>query len=568
VVLRQFGTRVLLWQLGFSGLTIALVYLLPGGLLLLPKQAASSILKHLCSALALAGLLSALLSSNLVFRRASILRAAFASSPSFDLKLLPKLNDDPWKIVNYWVYSQISAAIASVLLFESNVVPLPIRITLGVFTSILVATASLPLLVAVRHEFVKVLERVPPEIMSEVIDAQVALGRLRGRTSRRLLAAIVTPVVFLGFGTALIVGSHHAAFEERVLERTWNELGEIQGQTEAGRRLLKRPTWPLDWKAILVGVSAVVVASYIGRDLAFRLSRDLSTANRGVRMLGTEAALEGTRVMRPARFRAVEEFGMAIELLSDRFRTFAQAQEQFIEKREAAMRARGRFFASVSHDLKSPLNAIVGFAELTKRDPSTNAAQRDSLELILQGGTELLALIETILDAARVEAGQLVLEYSEEPIEEMLTSAVEKAKELSVHSNTRVIFELPQDLPRIVVDKLRFPQALATFIAHARRTAERDQVRILVEVEAREAKPNLERRKVTFFIEVPSSRFSAQELEAVLSPETHPGQHRGMALALRLAKSILELHGGNVSLTGRTVTEPAFAIQMRTRPGQ
>jgi len=568
VDLRRFGARVLLWQAGFTGLTIVLVYLLPAGLLLLPLHAASSLINHLCGALALAGLLSALLSSNLVFRRASILRAAFVSGSAFDLKLLPKLNDDPWKVVNYWAYSQILAALSAVLLFSQNVVPLPIRITLGLFTSILVATASLPLLVAVRHEFVKVLERVPPETMSEVIDAQVALGRLRGRTSRRLLAAIVTPVVFLGFGTALIVGAHHAAFEERVLEKSWNDLGRIEVQNEASRRLLSRPTWPLDWKALLVSASAVVVASYIGRDLAFRLSRDLSVANRGVRMLGTEAAIEGTRVMRPARFRAVEEFGIAIELLSDRFRTFAQAQEQFIEKRQAAMRARGRFFASVSHDLKSPLNAIVGFAELTKRDPSTNAAQKDSLELILQGGTELLALIETILDAARIEAGQLVLEYTEESVEDMLEGAMEKAKELSVHATTRVICDMPQDLPKLVVDKLRFPQALATFIAHARRTAERDQVRVLVEAEERRPKPNLERRKVVFFIEVPSARFSAQELEAMLSPETHPGQHRGTALALRLAKSILELHGGSVSLTGRTVTEPAFAIQMRARPGQ
>src|SRR5690606_11840222 len=172
------------------------------------------------------------------------------------------------------------------------------------------------------------------------------------------------------------------------------------------------------------------------------------------------------------------------DVCSSDLRTFAQAQERAIELREAATKARGRFFASVSHDLKSPLNAIVGFAELTMRDEVTNQAQRDSLELILQGGNELLALIETILDAARVEAGQLILEYSEEPVSEMLELALEKARQLSSHARAEVQLEIAPELPKLVVDKLRFPQALASFIAHARKTAERDQLRILVDVEA------------------------------------------------------------------------------------
>src|SRR5262249_56857985 len=98
----------------------------------------------------------------------------------------------------------------------------------------------------------------------------------------------------------------------------------------------------------------------------------------------------------------------AIELLAERFRVFARAQERAILAREAGTRTRGLFFASVSHDLKSPLNAILGFAELVRQDTLT-PGQAESLEVIDRRGRELLALIETILDAARVEAGQLAL---------------------------------------------------------------------------------------------------------------------------------------------------------------
>jgi signal transduction histidine kinase len=290
-------------------------------------------------------------------------------------------------------------------------------------------------------------------------------------------------------------------------------------------------------------------------------------ATHGVRMLGTDAALEGTRVMKPARFRAVADLGKAIELLASKFRLFAKAQEHSITAREGATRARGRFFASVSHDLKSPLNAILGFAEITRRDPVTNEAQKESLDTILQRGRELLVLIETILDAARVEAGQLHLDIQEERIEDLLEQALDKARDLSPNHDVTTRFDIPPQVPPLAVDPLRMSQALATFLGHARRTSERGSLRVLVQVEPKQENASLKRRKVTIHIEVPSARFSAHDLEGMLHPEEHPGQHRGLSLALRLAKSVIELHGGKVAVTGRTVSEPAFAIHLRGRAG-
>jgi signal transduction histidine kinase len=222
----------------------------------------------------------------------------------------------------------------------------------------------------------------------------------------------------------------------------------------------------------------------------------------------------------------------------------------------------------VSHDLKSPLNAILGFAEITRRDPMTNAAQVESLDTILQRGRELLGLIETILDAARVEAGQLHLDLRDEKISDLLDDALDRARDLSPDHDILTRFDIPPDAPLLTVDRLRFSQALATFLGHARRTAERGSLRVLVQAEKKSERSGLRRRKMTIFIEIPSSRFSAQELEGMLHPEQQPGQHRGLSLALRLAKAVIDLHGGSVSVTGRTVTEPAFAIHLRGRAGK
>src|SRR5690606_4253348 len=114
----------------------------------------------------------------------------------------------------------------------------------------------------------------------------------------------------------------------------------------------------LGTEPFIIAILAIAAAASIGIVLARMLSNDLRTANLGVRTLGTDAALEGTKVMKPAQIWAVAELGRAIDLLALRFRQFARAQTRSIEAKQSATRIRGLFFASVTHVLKSLLNAI------------------------------------------------------------------------------------------------------------------------------------------------------------------------------------------------------------------
>jgi len=614
VISRELVARVLWRQALMTLLAGAAVAAVPRFLLLMTGESGRDAGIAMMVAVLVGGSLSALQVVGVVRSRRHLLRQLEGREGPMDQIQLPKLNDDPWLIVNIWIVLTTLALLLSVTLLRPASIPPSSTPTLGLFGIIIVAGLSLPLLVLVRAQFVRLMERVPPDVMADIIDAQVRSGRLRGRTSRRLISAILTPVAFLAIGSALIAGAHvrgsgmAATLETSVsaARLSFDEAGEpsdlaLAALARHGFRVwplaeqapyrvtshqgsltvvvplavggfqleyFQSTEWPLDLTTIVLLVLAVTLAGAVGISLGRLLSRDLRMANRGVLTLGTDAALEGTRVMKPARFRVVIELGEAIELLSNRFRLFAQAQERSIDARASATRARGRFFASVSHDLKSPLNAILGFAELCQREPDLNAHQHESLDLIVKRGRELLALIETILDAARVEAGQLRLAVGEvEPLD-LLEAAVKKARELASAEETMVTMEVPPDAPRLVVDELRLSQALATLVGHALRTAERGNLRILVEAEPKSAGASLKRRKLTIHIEVPSTNFSAQELEAMLSPERHPGQHRGVALALRLARSIIELHGGVLRVAGRTVSEPAFAVELRGRAGR
>jgi signal transduction histidine kinase len=307
-----------------------------------------------------------------------------------------------------------------------------------------------------------------------------------------------------------------------------------------------------------VGIALMVtaIAGWLGTMLGSALGRDLRAATRDVRDLGTEAVLSGgTRVVRAARFRMVARLGRAIEALAGRFRVFAKAQERSIDARQAAARMRGLFFASVSHDLKSPLNAILGFAELVRNTP-LSSGQLESLEMIDRRGRELLALIETILDAARVEAGQLSLVLDAAEVPALLEEASIKGKDLASSAEAEVIPSWDARMPLVRVDPVRIPRALATFVAHSLRSTTGGELHV-----HGSAVPG----GVRIDIELPRPD---PDLEALLKPNPRrpETQHRGLSLGLRLARSVVELHGGTVEIGDRGGV-PAVSVLLPEMPG-
>ena len=117
---------------------------------------------------------------------------------------------------------------------------------------------------------------------------------------------------------------------------------------------------------------------------------------------------------------------------------------------------------------------------------------------------------------------------------------MQKARDLVDGSDVQVLLEIAAGVRRIRVDRVRLSRALATFIAYAMREATTPSLRIALAQEGPLA--------VRLEIEVPSERYDERDLSGLLKPPDAPGaaEHRGLALALRLGRSIVELHGGSV----------------------
>src|SRR6202035_3277618 len=135
-----------------------------------------------------------------------------------------------------------------------------------------------------------------------------------------------------------------------------------------------------------------------------------------------------------------------------------ESERELIETREqalAASRAKSEFLSSMSHEIRTPLNAILGMAELLLETPY-NAEQRRYLDTMIDNGNALLALINDVLDLARVESGKLTLErvgFNLTDLVQRLTDTLDmRAREKGLVMTAKIEPDVPTEL---VGDPLR-----------------------------------------------------------------------------------------------------------------
>jgi signal transduction histidine kinase len=472
----------------------------------------------------------------------------------------------------------------------------------------LVSTATLPAYVLMRAQVARTLELVTPRVAEEALRQ---LGReVRGRLRKRYVAAVALPVALVALGSSLLADAHARAFDKEarakdavdIAHAAFESLGTGGPEDSAGRleaieaaaalgfhvqivpnhtgteTLLQgdegqtQVTVPLQPGAALVrfgatrlspafaayailALAAVVLAAILGTRAAAFFDADIALATREIRRAGVADVMRGTIIQHEARFSTVAALLEAIDTLGGIFREFASAQRRAIDAREATERMRGLLLASMSHDLKAPLNAVLGFTELVRRNPLTKE-QMESLAIIEQRGRELLVLIDTILDSARVEAGELEVAPEPTHVGDVVMSSVLEARDLAVGSEVQIMGEIQPEMPTVLIDGTRIVQALTAVVMTAARFSDKgivpvratlpdrgDRLRIEVETSG-EGLPVAERAKI---------------FDAFTSAESARRQG-GLGLGLQLARSIVEIHGGTIEVDNTAHGGMAFRV--------
>ncbi len=236
---------------------------------------------------------------------------------------------------------------------------------------------------------------------------------------------------------------------------------------------------------------------------------------------------------------------------------------------EAADRAKSAFIANMHHELRSPLNAILGFAALLQQEPNLTLSQQAHLQTIQSSGTHLLNIIHQVLDFARAEMGELPLEERDFDLVAMLRelralfSLQAEAKALALR------LEWENNLPRYWYgDAVKLRQIAINLLSNALKFTETGEVVVSVTVQpgANEA------QQLTLAIADTGPGIAPEELPLLFTAfsQTESGrrQAQGTGLGLALSRYYAQRLGGDLTATSELGRGTTFRCTVLLRPGQ
>jgi signal transduction histidine kinase len=240
----------------------------------------------------------------------------------------------------------------------------------------------------------------------------------------------------------------------------------------------------------------------------------------------------------------LETFASQAVIAIENVRLFKEIQEKSSQL-EIASRHKSQFLASMSHEFRTPLNAIIGFSEvlLDRSLKVTDEEREQFLTDVLQSGKHLLSLVNDVLDLSKIEAGRMELQIELASLRDTLETVQSTMRPLAARKAVDIQFEangLPDSLP---IDVGRIKQVLLNLVGNAIKfTPEGGKVWLRagiengeVRIEVGDTGPGIPpEEQELIFLEFQQARTVTGD-----KPE-------GTGLGLALAKKFVEMHGGEL----------------------
>lgn len=217
------------------------------------------------------------------------------------------------------------------------------------------------------------------------------------------------------------------------------------------------------------------------------------------------------------------------------------------EQAEAANLAKSRYLTGISHELRSPLNAVLGYAQLLEKATDIPANRKEALAVIRRSGEHLADLIEGLLDISKIEAGRLDLHRDQVRLAQLIEQLVHMFRLQAEAKGLEFIYQCTDRLPELVrTDEKRLRQILINLLSNAVKYTHKGKVIFKLRYRSQVAE---------FTVTDTGEGIAAENIERIFRPfeRVHrPGSTAtGTGLGLTITRLLCEIMGGDIAVTSK-----------------
>ena len=247
----------------------------------------------------------------------------------------------------------------------------------------------------------------------------------------------------------------------------------------------------------------------------------------------------------------------------------SQQLAEALQAAQIASESKTTFLSNMSHDIRTPMNAVLGFTTLLSKDAENPAKVREYTQKIMASGQHLLSLINDILDVSKIESGKVVLNLEEFSLNDVISSVdaiiqpMAKARKQDFHLEATGIRH-----ERLIGDETRINQILINLLSNAvKYTPEGGHIRFRI-MELKQRSSQFEHIRIE--VEDDGYGMTPEYLETIFDAFTRAensttNKVQGTGLGMAITKSIVELMGGTIEVFSEVDRGSLFRVDLELR---
>lgn len=227
---------------------------------------------------------------------------------------------------------------------------------------------------------------------------------------------------------------------------------------------------------------------------------------------------------------------------------------------QLATERKSRFLANITHELRTPMTAIIGFTEmaLLREGDRLSERQRGNLEKVIASSRRLADMVNELLDLSKIEAGHIDVEISQVNLHDWVTECCDTVRPL-LKPNVELIVDVAEDVGDIASDGKMLRQILMNLLGNAVKFTEAGHVRVQVGLD-------VDADGFVLSVSDTGPGIPADAIETIFDefqqvPGTAP-KHKGTGLGLSITKSLIQLLGGSIGVESEWGKGTTFVVHL------